>query len=100
MDQVVGSLSELGQAKSDKECLGHTNREFRQVLMQPVCPTGELKYVQIVTCAAHHATYIVGADFAAKKTSCIMVGAAGIILDGEEKLKLELLLLTCLRGRE
>ena len=53
--------------------------------MRPVCPSKELKYVQIVTCAVHHATFIVGADFAAKKTLCIMVDAVGIILDDGSK---------------
>ena len=54
--------------------------------MRPVCLLSELKYVQTVTCAVHHATFIVGADFAVKKTLCIMADAVGIILDGGSKL--------------
>ena len=86
MDQIdVVSLLEPGQAKFDEGFLRLTTEKFRQILERLACPPNEQKYVQIVTCAVRHATFIVGADFAAKKTLCIMVDAVGIILDGGSK---------------
>ena len=51
-------------------------------MMRTVRWLAELKYVLVVTSATLHATFIVGADFVAKKTLCTMVDVVGIILDG------------------
>ena len=86
MDQInVVSLLEPGQAKFDEGFLRLTTNKFRHVLKRLACPPNEQKSVQGVTCAVRHATFIGGADFAAKDQLCIMVDAVGIILDGGSK---------------
>jgi hypothetical protein len=53
--------------------------------MRTVRWLAELKYVLVATSATLYATFIVGADFVAKKTLCTMVDAVCIILDGENR---------------